>query len=72
MNSPTCILEDSNFDFRSVRLSDLDISRAKWLNYLQTVETLIRHCVPWVVRDYSTCSSRGRGHIIRLLDRCEG
>ena len=42
MNSPTnYILEDSNFNFRYVRLCDLDIPRGKWLNYLQSVETLI-------------------------------
>ena len=28
---------DSNFNFRYVRLCDLDILREKWLNYLQTV-----------------------------------
>ena len=32
----------SNFNFRYVQLWDLDIPREKWLNYLQTVETLIR------------------------------
>ena len=36
---PNCILEKSNFNFRHVRLCDLDIPREKWLNYLQTVET---------------------------------
>ena len=36
-----CILEDSKFDFRYVRLCDLDIRREKWL---QTVEALIRFC----------------------------
>ena len=30
------ILEDSNFDFRHVKLCDLDIARENWLNYLQT------------------------------------
>ena len=45
MNSPHYILEDSNFDFRYVRLCDLDIPREKWLNYLQTVETMIRRRV---------------------------
>ena len=39
------VLEDSIFDFRYVRLCDLDIPREKRLNYLQTVETLIRHRV---------------------------
>ena len=34
---PHYILEDSNFDFRYVRLCDFDIPREKWLNYLQTV-----------------------------------
>ena len=47
---PHYILEDSNFDLRYVRLCDLDILREKWLNYLQTVETLIRRrvlqCLP--------------------------
>ena len=32
----------SNFDFSNVRLWDLDIPREKWLNCLQTMETLIR------------------------------
>ena len=36
------ILEESIFDFRYVRLYDIDIPKEKWLNYLQTVETLIR------------------------------
>ena len=40
---PHYILEESNFYFRYVRLWDLHIPRKKWLNYLQTVETLIRH-----------------------------
>ena len=59
------ITEDSDFDFRSVRLCDYDIPREKVLNYLQIVETLIRrphcaasdlelHCLPntflWVSR----------------------
>ena len=39
---PHYILEDSNLDFRYITLCDLDIPREKWLNYLQTVETLIR------------------------------
>ena len=29
-------MEDSNFNFRYVRLYNLDIPSAKWLNYLQT------------------------------------
>ena len=37
------ILERYNFNFRYIRLWDLHIPREKWLNYLQTVETLIRH-----------------------------
>ena len=41
LNTPR-ILEESNFNFRYVRLWDLHISREKWLNYLQTVDTLIR------------------------------
>ena len=35
-------MDDSNFDIRYVRLCDFDIPGEKWLNYLQTVETLIR------------------------------
>ena len=47
MNSPNYILEESNFDFRYIRLCDLHILREKWLNYLQTVETdLGLHCLP--------------------------
>ena len=42
---PHDILEDSNFDLRCVRLCNLDIRREKWLNFLQTVETLIRRRV---------------------------
>ena len=37
--------KDSNFDFEYVRLCNLDNLREKWLNYLQTVETLIIHCI---------------------------
>ena len=33
----------SNFDFRYVRLCDLNISREKWLNYLQTVDLIRCH-----------------------------
>ena len=39
---PHTILEDSNFDFR---LCKLDIPRENWLNYSQTVKTLIRRRV---------------------------
>ena len=39
---PHYILEESNFNFRYVLLWDIHIPREKWLNYLQTVETLIR------------------------------
>ena len=39
------ILKESIFDFRYVRLYDVDILKEKWLNYLQTVETLIRRRV---------------------------
>ena len=39
---PHYILEESNFNFRYTRLWDLHILGEKWLNYLQTVETLIR------------------------------
>ena len=49
---PHYILEESNFNFRYTWLWDLHILREKWLNYLQTVETLIRHhillCLIWV------------------------
>ena len=43
----THILEDSNFEFRYVRLCCLDIPREKMVNYLQTVETLIRRRILW-------------------------
>ena len=49
-------MEESNFDFRYVRLYDLDIPREKWLSYLHTVATdqmphsvasdLGLHCLP--------------------------
>ena len=39
---PLYILEDSNCNFKYVRLCDLHIPREKWLNYLQTVGTQIR------------------------------
>ena len=46
------ILEESKFNSRYVKLCDLDIPREKWLNYLQTVENLIRcytaQCRVWV------------------------
>ena len=49
---PHYILEESIFDFRYSRLYDVDIPKGKWLIYLQTVETLIRHhillCLIWV------------------------
>ena len=44
---PHYILEDSNFDFRYVRLCDLVILREKWFNYLQTVNTPIRCRILW-------------------------
>ena len=34
--------DKSIFNFRFVRLYDVDVPKEKWLNYLQTVETLIR------------------------------
>ena len=34
--SPHYILEESNFNFKYVRLCEADIPREKWLNYLQT------------------------------------
>ena len=40
---PHYIPKDSNFDLRYVRLCNLDIPREVWVNYLQTVETRIRH-----------------------------
>ena len=53
---PHYILEDSNFDFRYVWLCDSDISREKWLNYLQTVKTLIRCHVLWrLIWIYTVC-----------------
>ena len=45
--SPNYILEESNFNFRYVWLCDQNIPREKWLNYLQTVKTLIRRRIPW-------------------------
>ena len=39
------ILEESNFNFRYIQLLDLHIPREKWLIYLRTLETLIRHCI---------------------------
>ena len=36
------ILAESNFNFRCIRLCDLDIPRVKWLSYFQIVETLMR------------------------------
>ena len=39
ITSPHCVLEESNFNFRYIRLCDLDIPREKWLKYLQTVAT---------------------------------
>ena len=47
-------MEESIFNFRYVMLYDTDIpkEKEKWLNYLQTVKTLIRHhvlqCLIWV------------------------
>ena len=45
MNSPLSKLEKSKFNFRYIGLCDLDSTSEKWLNYLQTVETLIRRRV---------------------------
>ena len=36
----------NNINFRYVKLCDLDVPREKWLNYLQTVETLILWHLP--------------------------
>ena len=50
------ILEDSNFSFGYIKLCDLDITREKWLNYLQTVETLIRyHVLRHLIWVYTVC-----------------
>ena len=38
---PHYILEELNFNLRYVRLRGFDIPSKKWINYLQTVETLI-------------------------------
>ena len=52
--SPISILGTSSWDldipwgksnFRYIQLWDLDIPWGKWLNYLRTVETLIRPCI---------------------------
>ena len=40
-------MEESNLNYRYAWLYDLDIPREKWLNYLQTVETLIRRRGVW-------------------------
>ena len=37
-----CQMEESNFNYRYVKLCDSNIPREKWQNYLQTVESLIR------------------------------
>ena len=48
-------MEESNFNFKCVWLWDLDIPKEKWLNYLQTVETMIRcpyldlQCLPFTL-----------------------
>ena len=59
INSPHYIFEESGINFMYVRLCDLDISREKWLNYeyLQTVETLIKHgrIVRRLIWDYTVC-----------------
>ena len=53
---PHYIFEESIFDFRYIRLYNIDILKEKWLNYLQTVETVIRRRVPrrliWVCTVY--------------------
>ena len=43
--SHTIIWEEAIFDFKYVRLHNVDIPKEKWLNYLQTVENLIRRRV---------------------------
>ena len=52
---PQYILEESNFNFRYTRLWDLHIPREKWLNYLQTVETLIRRHVRHLIWVCTVC-----------------
>ena len=42
IDSPTLYIGRVQFQIRYVRLWDLHNPREKWLNYLQTVETLIR------------------------------
>ena len=50
------ILKESNFNFRYARLCDLYIPRDKWLNYLQTLETLIRLGILWhLIRVCTVC-----------------
>ena len=65
---PHYILEESNFNFRYIWLSDLHIPREKWLNYLQTVETLIRRrilrrliwvCTVWQLPFYGSPDYNG-------------
>ena len=41
------MLEEFIFNFRYVRLYDVDIPKEKWLNYLKTVETLIWLHILW-------------------------
>ena len=41
---PFYILEEFDFNFKHVRLSDLNSSREKWLNYMQKEETLLTRC----------------------------
>ena len=56
MNSPTLYIGRFYFLYEACQLSDLDIPREKWVNYLQTVETLIKchvlQCLIWV---YTVC-----------------
>ena len=48
-SSPVACISDwatrAQFNFRYDWLCDIDIPREKKLNYLQTVQTLIRHCI---------------------------
>ena len=52
---PHYILEESNFNFRYVRLWYLHIPREQWLNYLQKVEILIRHRILHLIWVCTVC-----------------
>ena len=72
INSPAhYIMEESIFDFRYVSIYDVDSLKEKWLNYLQTVETLIRGRVLWrLIWVCTVCqSSMGRFALHLFLRR---